>query len=376
MSFIVSSGQLLKHLKSLQGVVASSPVLPILENFMFEIGKETLRTTASDLQTTVVSEIPVESTIEFQICVPAKMITDILSNLPEQPVKFTIDEDTYILTLKTENGKYSISGENPIDFPKMPKMPTSTNLEMPSSVLARAISTTIFAASTDDMRPATTGICFILDTDQSVFVGTDGHRLVKYSRTDIVVEEEAKFIVPRKALAFVRSAIPTNLTPLTIAYNSNNVSFSYDNTQIYCRLIDERFPDYKAVIPIQNPNVLTIERLDLLNALKRIVLFTNKAHSQTRLKISSTDVTVSGEDSDYSNEGTEKLSADFVGEPFEIGFNAKSLIEVLSNVESNLIDIEMSMPNRPALIIPKAKDDAEDILMLVMPIMLNTYMPA
>ena len=374
MSFVVSSAQLLKHLKAIQGVVSTNPSFPILENFLFEVGKGVLRTTASDMQTTVVSELPVETTEEVTVAVPAKLIVDALGSLPEQPVKFTIDEETYAMVLKTETGNYRISCENAVDWPRTPKVASGKSITMPAAVLAKSINTTLFAASTEDNRPALNGVYFDLQEDKATMVATDGHRMVRYTRTDVNAAEgeTVQFILPRKSLNFLRTALPGDLSTVEIGFSTTNAVFSWGSITLNCRLIDERYPDYNAVIPLQNPNVMSIERLDLLNALKRIVIFTNRATNQVRWKLSAAELQLTGEDTDYSNEGVERLSCDYEGDPMEIGFNAKMMVDILSNIDSNLVSIEMSSPNRPGLVMPKHKDDAEDVLMLAMPIMLTS----
>lgn len=375
MSFVVSSGQLLKHLKSINGIISSNPIVPILENFKFEAGNGVLRTTASDLHTTIVSEVAVESTQEGQLAVPAKILIEILSNIPEQPVRFSIDEDTYSLNIKTENGSYKISGENAIDFPKIPKLSGASTFTMEASILCKAIATTSFAASTDELRPAMTGVYFQLDSDESHFVSTDGHRLVKYTREDISSKDPVNFIVPRKSLQFLKNIVPTDSTVVEVAYTPQSACFTFGSTQIFCRLIDERFPDYQAAIPVQNPNILTIDRLELLGAMRRVSVFTSKSHSQVRLKLTPNTLTLSAEDLEYSNEANEKLQCDYEGEGMEIGFNAKMVVEMLSNIESNLVSVEMSTPTRPGLIVPHNADEGEKTIMLVMPIMLASYSP-
>jgi DNA polymerase III subunit beta len=376
MGFTASSGLLLKHLKNLSGVVVQNPVVPILENFLIEVGNGILRTTASDLQTTVIAELPVETQKQTQVAAPARMLIETLSNMPDQPITITVDEETYGLTLLTDNGKYRISGENPVDFPKLPKMANTNALDIPGSVMLRAIATTVFAASTEETRPAMGGVYFHLDTDQATFVATDGHRLVKLTRQDITVEEEVSFIMPRKALQYLKSSLPNDATDVQVLYTTNNACFSFGTTQIYCRLIDERFPDYQAAIPVQNPNQLVIDRQELISSLRRILLFTSKTNYQVRFKIAAAELTLSAEDADYSNDGTERIPCDYTGDPLEIGFNARILHELLSNINSTLVTIDLSTPNRPGIVMPRQQEESEKVLMLVMPIMLSSYVAA
>jgi len=376
MSFTVSSGVLQKHLKALAGVVSSTPIVPILENFRLEIGRGVLRTTASDMQTTIVAELAVETQKEAVAAIPAKLLMDTLANTPEQPITLTVDEETYGVTITTETGRFRIAGENPVDFPRLPKVDNSSEVELPAAVLLRAISTTLFAASTDDNRPAMGGVFFKMEEDKTTFVATDGHRLVRYIRTDMPATEENSFILPRKGLQFLRSTLPNDQTPISLTFNPSNACFAFGSTQVFCRLVDERYPDFQGVIPLQNPNQLVIERLELLGALKRLMPFASRNTSQVRFKLTEKQVTLSAEDVDYSNEATERLACDYTGDPMEIGFNARMMSELLTNMDSNLVTVNMSAPNRAGILLPRQQEENEDLLMLVMPIMLSSYVPA
>lgn len=373
MKFIVSSTALLKHLSSINGVIASNPVLPILENFLFDLNKEVLAVTASDLQTTIVTELSVDSNATGRVAVPARILLDTLRNLPEQPVTFQIDTDNYSIELISENGRYKLAGESAGDFPKIPTIVTDNAIEAPAEVFQKAVAGTLFATGTDDLRPAMTGVFFQLGIENCTFVATDGHRLVRYRRDDLQSTKEANLIVPRKALNLLKATLPSDNTILTLSFNTSNAFFSFGHIRMICRLIDERFPDYANAIPLNNTNELIIERLDLLNSLKRISIYANKTTHQIRLKLSADGLLISAEDLDFSNEASENLTCEYEGDAMEIGFNAKFLMEMLSNLDSNLVTIQLSAPNRAGLIIPKKKDEHEDILMLVMPVMLNQY---
>ncbi len=383
MKFIVSSSVLLKNLQNINGVVATNPIVPILENFLFriDVGPEaaggTLTVTASDLQTTMTTQIPVEASEGGAIAIPAKLLLDTLRSLPEQPVTVNIDTDTFGTEILTDNGRYKLSGENPIDFPKLPTVSKTMAVEMTSDVLLSAINNTVFATSTDDLRPAMTGVFLQMNSDNATFVATDGHRLIRYRRTDLGASASTSVIVPRKALQLLKASLPEGV-PVSAEFSQANASFSFGPTQLICRLIDERFPDYENAIPTNNPNVMTIGRTDLLNSLKRIMIYANRTTHQIRLSLKTNDsgrpsLTISAEDLDYANEANEKLLCDYDGEPMEIGFNAKLMAEVLSNLSAKMISLEMSAPNRAGLLIPADKEENEDILMLVMPVMLNTY---
>jgi DNA polymerase III subunit beta len=373
MKFIVNSAYLLKQLSNINGVITTNPVVPILENFLFELDKGGLTVTASDLQTSMITEIQVESKEKGSIAVPARILLDTLKNLPEQPVTFSIDESTYSIEIISDNGRYKLSGENATDFPKVPNVSNDFSAELSSEVLSRAVNNTIFATSNDELRPAMTGVYVNLGEKNTTFVATDGHRLVRYRRTDVKSDNGSSIIIPRKALNLLKATLPTENTEVSVNFNLSNAFFKFGNIRMICRLIDERFPDYENVIPSGNNIKMSIERSDLLGALRRISIYANKTTHQVRLKITGSELQISAEDLDFSNEANERLSCEHEGEDIEIGFNAKFLIEMLSNMDSDKIRLTMSAPNKAGVILPAEKDQAEDILMLVMPVMLNQY---
>lgn len=373
MKFIVSSSVLLKHLSTINGVITSNPIVPILENFLFQLDKSTLTVTASDMQTVMITELEVESKDSGSIAVPARLLLDTLRSLPEQPVQINVDTDTYGTELVTANGRYKLAGENSMDFPRVPQVNRNFSIELDSDTLGTAIANTIFATSTDDLRPAMTGVFVQLSEEYTTFVATDGHRLIRYRREDVKSSNSTSLILPRKALNLLKSSLPAEVVPVKAEFSNSNAFFSFGNIKMICRLIDERFPDYENVIPQNNPNKMKIERADLLSTLKRISIYSNKTTHQIRLKIANNELVISAEDLDYSNEATEKLACEYDGEEIEIGFNAKFMIEMLNNLGAKTISLEMSQPNRAGLILPTENDENEDTLMLVMPVMLNTY---
>ncbi|WMJ74539.1 DNA polymerase III subunit beta [Cytophagaceae bacterium ABcell3] len=375
MKFVVSSSSLLKHLTSINGVITTNPVVPILENFLFEIVDSKLVVYASDLQTSMITEINIDTKEQGSVAVPSRILLDTLKNLPDQPVTFSIDEETYSVEISSDNGRYKLSGENATDFPRVPAVTNGYNLDIASDVLERAISSTIFAASNDELKPAMSGVYMSLNETNTTFVATDGHRLIRYRRVDVASDMSNSIIIPKKALNLLRASLPSGDTIVKMEFNASNAFFSFNNTRMICRLIDERFPDYENAIPVNNPNKLTINRGELLNALRRISIYANKTTHQVRFKIAGSELQISAEDLDFSNEANERLSCDYEGEDMEIGFNAKFLIEMLNNLSSEIVDIHMSEPNKAGLLTPGGdkKDKNEDVLMLVMPVMLSNY---
>ena len=373
MKFIVSSAALLKQISAINGVISTNPVVPILENFLFEITEGHLTITASDLQTSMITELEVEAKDSGSIAVPARILLETLRNLPEQPVTFTIDIESYSIEISSDNGRYKLSGENATDFPKVPSVEDGISVEMSSEVLGEAIANTIFATSNDELRPAMTGVYLNITDQNSTFVATDGHRLIRYRRSDIAADSSNTIIIPRKALTLLKSCLPGEGTQVAVDFNVSNAFFSFDQIKLICRLIDERFPDYENVIPSDNNNKMLIDKMEFLSSLKRIAIYSNKTTHQVRLKITGSELLISAEDLDFSNEANERLSCEHEGEDIEIGFNAKFLIDMLTNINSKEVSFELSAPNRAGLLVPSDQDDHEDILMLVMPVMLNNY---
>lgn len=372
MNFIVSTTTLLKHLKSISGVLNSSNTLPILDNFLFEITPNQVVIYASDMETTITTKVKVESKDSGAIAIPARPLIDTLSNFPEQPLTFSIDTKIFGIKIITDNGEYKLTGHNGEEFPRVPRIEGASSITLKSDVIAAAINKTIFATGNDDLRPVMSGVfCQFAESD-SLFVATDAHKLVRYRRTDAKATQAASFILPKKPLNLLKTLLAGVDDVVNIEYNKTNAFFSFGFITLVCRLIDGKYPNYEAVIPKQNPNKLTVDRGALLGALKRVSIYSNKATHQIRLKIAGSQLNISAEDLDYANEAHERLTCTYVGEDMEIGFNSKFLVEMLNNLEGDEINIEMSAPNRAGIITPSKKDNpAEDVLMLVMPVMLN-----
>ncbi len=373
MRFIVSTSTLLKQLQAVSGALSSSTVLPILENFLFQIKDGKLTISATDLQTSMTTFLPVETQENGRIAIPSRILLDTLKSLPEQPVTFSVDDKTFAIEIKAGDGNYKLSGENGEDFPKIPVVENASSVNLPASVLAEAINKTIFAVSNDELRPAMTGVYCQLSPQHFTFVATDAHKLVRYRRKDAHSAAATSFIMPKKALNLLKSSLPSEDVDVSVEYNNTSAFFKFGNINLVCRLIDERYPDYDAVIPLNNPNKLTLDRLAFLGSLSRVAIYANKTTHQVRLKITGSELNISSEDIDFSNEAHEKLNCAYEGEDMEIGFNARFLIEMLKNLNCEEVSLEMSTPNRAGLLLPQGGDENEDVLMLVMPVMLNSY---
>jgi len=371
MKFISSTTMLLKQLQLINGVIGTRTVIPILEYFLFEIEGGTLTVTATDLEVSMRSSLAVEAKDSGKIAVPSKLIIEILKTLPEQPVTFTINEENKTVELTSDNGKYKIAGESAEDFPKFPVVEGASEASFPASAFASAITATAFSIGVDELRPAMTGLYIQMLNDEIRFVSTDGNKLVLFKRTDIRPEHEDAFILPRKALNQLKNALPEDEAPVKMQYNKLNAHFEFHNLHLVCRLIDERFPDYQAAIPVDTPNKLKVSREDLLNALRRTVIFSNKSTNQVRFKISGSELQINAQDIDFSNEAQERLNCDYEGADMEIGFNARFMIDMLGILQSDDVVLSLSEYNRPGVLRPLDQNPGEEILMLLMPIVLS-----
>ncbi len=377
MKFIINSQLFAKHLQALSGVLTTNNNVPIISCFHFHLDDKTLTVKATDMETTLMVTMELEEAkVEniSEIAVPAKMLLDILKSLSDEPITFAVDEGNYSIEIVSREGKYHLAGQNPESFPAMQDKGDTTKVVLPASVLVNAITKTTFAASNDDMRQQMSGIFCELTPEHTTFVATDAHKLVRYRRLDVVSDEAKSFIFPKKPINLVKNILSANKEEcdVTMEYNQTNVFFSFGNMFVACRLVDGKYPDYERAIPRENPFRLTLDRASFLNSLRRVSIFANQTTHQVRIKTGGNEIIITAEDIDYSNDARERLSCEYEGEPMEIGFNAKFLIEMVSNLDTENILMQMSHPSRAGLLTPVVDDEnsKEDILMLVMPVML------
>jgi len=371
MKFIVSSTSLLKQLQAISGVLNSNNALPILDNFLFEIDKNQLKISASDLETTMTTIIAIESKDTGNIAVPARLLVDTLKAFADQPLTFNIDDKKYGIEIISDYGKYKLTGHNGDEFPRLPELASPSAFEIDANVLVTAINKTIFSTGNDELRPVMSGV-FCQLGPETTFVATDAHKLVRYRRTDVKAETPVGFILPKKPLNLLKNVLSSVNGPVKVQYNTTNALFSFENTTLVCRLIDGKYPNYEAVIPKNQPFKLTVDRIAFLGSIRRVAIFANKTTHQVRLRISGSELSISAEDLDFSNEASERLTCEYVGDDMEIGFNSKFLAEMLNNLSSASVSIMLSAPNRAGILLPTEKENEhEDILMLVMPVMLN-----
>lgn len=370
MNFVISSVTLLKHLQNISGVLSTSNTLPILDNFLFEIGDGTLTVSASDLETTMRTSMGVDAKEDGKICIPAKLLLDVLKTLPDQPCTFSVDRDKLTVEIAYDNGKSKMIGFNGDEFPRVPALENASSIKVSGEIISSAINKTLFATGVDDLRPVMSGVFCEFSPESITFVATDAHKLVRYTRTDSQASGSSSFILPKKPLNLLKANLKGEEEVL-LEYNDSNAVFTFNDVVLICRLIDGKYPNYEAVIPKENPNVLTIDRLQFLGSIKRVSIFANKTTHQIKLKLAGSELSLSAEDIDFSNEANERLTCNYDGDDMEIGFNSRFLMEMLNNLESLEVRLEMSEPSRAGLLKPTESGENEDILMLVMPVMLN-----
>lgn len=376
MKFVVSSIDLLNHLQGLSRVISSKNTLPILDNFLFKLDGKTLEITASDLETTMVTTMELENTDgSGSIAIPAKLITDSLREFPDQPLTFTINTDTYAVTISSENGQFSVVGQHGEDFPQLPKIKPerSVSLQISAASLVTGITNTLFATADDELRPVMNGIFMELSPADITFVASDAHKLVRYKRKDVNADASASFILPKKPAGLLKNLLSKGHEQVTIEFDDKNAFFTLPNYQIVCRLVEGNYPSYNSVIPTNNPNKLIIDRIKLLNTIRRVSVFSNQASNLVRLSLKGNRLTVSAQDIDFATSAVEDVTCQYNGDELEIGFKSTFMVEILGNIQSTEVSIELSDASRAGLFIPFDKENEnEDVLMLLMPMMINS----
>ncbi len=375
MKFVVSSIELLSHLQSISRVISSKNTLPILDNFLFTLDGNDLEITASDLESTLVTKLKLENASKKgKIAIPARILSDTLKEFPEQPLTFDINPDNLTIVISSENGQFTLTGHNGDEYPLLPQIKEEkmTGFSLEGELLFNGINKALFATADDELRPVMNGIYIEISTDDITFVASDAHKLVRYKRTDGKADSVASFILPKKPASLLKNILAKENNQVRIEFDEKNASFTLSDYKLVCRLVEGNYPSYNSVIPASNPNKLTIDRLELFNSLKRVSVFSNQASNLVKLQINGNQLTVSAQDIDFSISAYERLNANYEGEDMEIGFKSTFLIEILSNLHSSDVVLKMSDPTRAGLILPgEVENESEDILMLLMPMMIN-----
>jgi DNA polymerase-3 subunit beta len=370
MRFNVSSSELVKALSAVSGAVPTKATLPILETILFESEDGKLRLTATDLEISIIEYMSADIEEDGAVAIPARRLIETLRQLPDIPVSFDVDEK-YNIKFRTDKGTYKLVGDDPDEFPEVPALEEGQHIGTSRDVILKAIDKTLFAVSSDDLRPAMMGVYFDIGPEESKFVATDGHRLVKYIKQNLTSDTKISFIVPEKALSLVQKALHADECDLTVT--DDHVRFKSGNTIVITRLINEQYPNYESVIPRENDKNLIISKEQMLSTVKRVAIFSSSTTRQIRLQLHSDQLTIRAEDIDMSSEAKETIPCEYANEEMEIGFNAKYLADVLNNIDDDEVYFEFSTPNRAGIVKPSEEDDDEQMLMLVMPVMLNTY---
>lgn len=372
MKFIVSSGELQKALQTVSGVISSSQSRPILENYLFVLEANHLKITASDGETTLITSIEVKSEDSGSIAIPAKIFQEFIKTYGEQPLTFSVKDNEegngQILEILDEKDNFFVALDNAEDYPELPEFDAAQSVSISSEILSEALANTLFATSNDSLRPVMTGVLFQFNENETNFVATDSHRLVVYKRTD-VISEPMEFIMPKKPLSIFKNILANTSEEVKIEFSENMAQFVFGNHIWNCRLIDGKYPNYSAVIPKDNPNVLTVNRLLLLNSIKRASIMSNKSTNQIRFRLSGNLLHLHAEDTEFANKADMQIPCEYHGEDINIGFSSKFLSEMLSVLNSDDVILKMSLPNRPGILEPvDGLEEHENLLMLSMPV--------
>ena len=375
MKFVVSSTELLGHLQAISRVISTKNTLPILDNFLFNLTGNDLEITASDLESTLITRMKLENTQgEGTIALPARILLDTLKEFSAQPLTFDINPDTLAVVISSENGKFNIVGQNGVDFPALPaiKKDKQFTFTIDAETMLAGISKTLFATADDELRPVMGGIFIEASTDRITFVASDAHKLVRYQRTDAHADDNASFILPKKPASLLKNILPREEGPFNVEFDDKNAFFNLNDYKVVCRLVEGNYPNYNSVIPKNNPRKITIDRVEFYNTLKRVSVFSNQASNLVKLQLKGNQVTVSAQDIDFSISAYEKIKCQYEGDEIEIGFKSVFLLEILANIVTQDVMIELADPTRAGLFLPaEAENDAEDLLMLLMPMMIN-----
>ena len=373
MKFIVSSSTLFSHLQAISRVINSKNSLPILDCVLIELQEGTLTMTASDNETTLSTTIEVsEYEGEGAFAISSKTILEALKENPEQPLDFNVDLNTLAITVNYQNGNYSLMGQDAMEFPRLKHMSNSTvNMSISADILLNAINRCIFATADDELRPVMNGVYFDITTTDVTMVASDGHKLVRNKTFSASGNEKAAFILPKKPSNLLKNLLPKEQGDVTINFDDSNALFTLENYQMNCRLIEGRYPNYNSVIPQNNPHKAIIDRVSFISALRRVSVFSSQASSLIKLCLEENSMVISAQDIDFSTSAEETIACQYDGKPMSIGFKSSFLIEILNNIASENIIIELADPSRAGVIVPEVQAEEEDLLMLLMPMMLT-----
>ena len=373
MKFIVSSSTLFSHLQAISRVINSKNSLPILDCVLIELQEGTLTMTASDNETTLSTTIEVsEYEGEGAFAISSKTILEALKENPEQPLDFNVNLETLAINVTYQNGNYSLMGQDALEFPRLKQLSNNVvNLTISAETLLAGINRCVFATADDELRPVMNGVYFDITPQDITMVASDGHKLVRNKSFSVVSNEKAAFILPKKPSTLLKNLLPKEQGDVTISFDDSNALFTLENYQMNCRLIEGRYPNYNSVIPQNNPHKAIVDRASFISALRRVSVFSSQASSLIKLSLDENAIVISAQDMDFSTSAEETLVCQYDGKPMSIGFKSSFLIEILNNMTAQNVVIELADPSRAGVIVPEEQEENEDILMLLMPMMLN-----
>jgi len=378
MKFILSSTELLSHLQAISRVINSKNSLPILDNFLFDLKGNTLTMTASDIETTLITSMEVENSEgDGKVAVASKLLLDTLREFSEQPLSFSINDSNLAMVISSANGTYNFIGQNGDEYPRMPQLQDEARvLNLSVDQLSAGISKTLFCTAEDELRPVMNGVFFDIEKESLTMVATDAHKLVRYKTNHSSItlgdeEERVSFILPKKPATMLKNILPKESGDVEVRFDSKNAHFKLSNYTMICRQVEGKYPNYNGVIPKQNSYKIIIDRLSILNALKRVSVFSNQGSNLIKLDFNSNQLNISAQDIDFSISAEETINCQFEGDPIKIGFKSSFLVEILGNISSAEVILEISDPSRAGLILPLENEENEEILMLLMPMLLN-----
>jgi len=376
MKFIVSSTALFSALQSVSKVIASKNTLPILDSFLFDLEGEKLTVTASDVETRLITSLEIINPegIGGRFAIEAKRLVDPLRELPEQPLTIDVNDDTMVVNVDYENGKFNIPGQGGDAYPQhKPLNDNAISVLFESQVLLNGISRSLFAIAEDELRPVMNGVYFDFYPDNLTIVASDGHKLMRLRLNSFQSNERASFILPRKPANLLKNLLLKNSDSVTVSFDENNVFVKTPTFEMICRLIEGRYPNYNAVIPTDNPNLATIDRMSFLTALKRVSVFANQASGLVKVVMGENQIAIYAQDIDFSTSGEEKVECHYEATPLEIGFKASCLIDILSNIASDNVILQLADASRAGVMVPEENKENEELLMLLVPLMLSDY---
>ena len=368
---------MLSHLQAISRVINSKNSLQILDNFLFSLEGQQLTMTASDTETTLITSMEVEDVEGAgKVAVSSRLLLDTLREFSDQPLNFQINDSNLAMVITSANGTYNFIGQNGDEYPRLPELQADAKMmTLPVNTLSAGISKTLFCTADDELRPVMNGIYFDILKDSLTLVATDAHKLVRYktSYTSVNLSEEdkASFILPKKPANMLKNILPKESGEVEVKFDNKNAYFKLSNYTMICRQVEGRYPNYNGVIPKENPYKIIVDRVSLLNALKRVSVFSNQASNLIKLQISENQIFISAQDIDFSISAEETINCQYADDQIKIGFKSAFLIEILNNINSSDVIVELTDPSRAGIILPFENEDNEDILMLLMPMLLN-----